>query len=112
MTASAKGPGSDDDGTLATQWFIVSDMGLTAFSGHDGIHVLVNSLASTDPVAKAEVKLVARNNEILPTRKTDYSCHVLFGAGLGRRVGGLSACRLTVLSGKADYDFLSLRTSA
>ena len=48
MTAAAKGPGSDDDGSLATQWFIVSDLGLTAFSGNDGIHVFVNSLASTE----------------------------------------------------------------
>src|SRR6202034_444862 len=47
MTAAAKGPGSDDDSSLATQWFIVSDLGLTAFSGNDGIHVFVNSLAST-----------------------------------------------------------------
>ena len=31
MTAAAKGPGSgDDDGSLATQWFIVSDMGMAA----------------------------------------------------------------------------------
>ncbi|HEY3791364.1 MAG TPA: alpha-2-macroglobulin family protein, partial [Bradyrhizobium sp.] len=44
MTAAAKGPGSDDDSQLATQWFIVSDLGLTAFSGNDGIHVFVNSL--------------------------------------------------------------------
>src|SRR6185437_16217453 len=28
MTAAAKGHGSDDDGSLATQWFIVSDLGL------------------------------------------------------------------------------------
>ncbi len=48
-----QGPGSgDDDGSLATQWFIVSDMGLSAFSGNDGIHVFVNSLASTEPVAE------------------------------------------------------------
>src|ERR1700759_5343130 len=60
MTALAKGPGSardEDSGSLATQWFIVSDLGLTAFSGNDGIHVFVNSLASTDPVGKAEVRL-------------------------------------------------------
>src|SRR6267154_138378 len=73
MTAAAKNPASDDDSSLATQWFIVSDMGLTAFSGNDGIHVFVNSLASTEAVAKAEVKLVARNNEILATRKTVYA---------------------------------------
>jgi alpha-2-macroglobulin len=112
MTASAKGPGSDDDGSLATQWFIVSDMGLTAFSGNDGIHVFVNSLASTDPVAKAEVKLVARNNEILATRKTDEAGHVLFEAGLARGEGGLSPAMLTVMSEKADYAFLSLKTNA
>ncbi len=87
MTAKAKGPSTDDDGQLATQWFIVSDLGLTAFSGNDGIHVFVNSLASTDPVGKAEVRLVARNNEILATRKTDDSGHVLFEAGAGARRG-------------------------
>ncbi len=34
--------------TLATQWFIVSDLGLTAFCGNDGIHVFVNSLATAE----------------------------------------------------------------
>jgi uncharacterized protein YfaS (alpha-2-macroglobulin family) len=112
MTAAAKGPGSDDDGSLATQWFIVSDLGLTAFSGNDGIHVFVNSLASTDAVAKAEVRLVARNNEILATRKTDESGHVLFEAGLARGEGGLSPAMLTVAGEKVDYAFLSLKSNA
>src|ERR1700689_3051886 len=114
MTASAKGPGSDssDDGGLATQWFIVSDLGLTAFSGNDGIHVFVNSLATTDAVGEAEVRLVARNNEILATRKTDDSGHVLFEAGLARGEGGLSQALLTVSSDKADYAFLSLKSNA
>jgi alpha-2-macroglobulin len=112
MTATAKGPGSDDDGSLATQWFIVSDLGLTAFSGNDGIHVFVNSLASTEAVAKAEVRLVARNNEILATRKTDDSGHVLFEAGLARGEGGLSPAMLTVTGDSTDYAFLSLKTNA
>ncbi len=112
MTAAAKGPGSDDDGQLATQWFIVSDLGLTAFSGNDGIHVFVNSLASTEAVGKAEVRLVARNNEILATRKTDEAGHVLFEAGLARGEGGLSPAMLTVTGEKADYAFLSLKTNA
>ncbi|MCC8940616.1 alpha-2-macroglobulin family protein, partial [Bradyrhizobium sp. Arg68] len=112
MTASAKSPGSDEDSSLATQWFIVSDMGLSAFSGNDGIHVFVNSLASTEPVANAEVKLVARNNEILATRKTDPAGHVLFEQGLARGEGGLSPALLTVMGEKADYAFLSLKTNA
>ena len=112
MTAAVKGPSSDDEGTLATQWFIVSDMGLTAFSGNDGIHVFVNSLASTEPVAKVEVKLLARNNEILATRKTDETGHVLFEAGLARGEGGLSPALVTVMSEKSDYAFLSLKSNA
>jgi uncharacterized protein YfaS (alpha-2-macroglobulin family) len=115
MTALPRGPGSskdEDSGSLATQWFIVSDLGLTAFSGNDGIHVFVNSLASTDAVAKAEVRLVARNNEILATRKTDESGHVLFEAGLARGEGGLSPALLTVSGEKADYAFLSLKSGA
>jgi alpha-2-macroglobulin len=112
MTAAPKDPGSDDDYQLATQWFIVSDLGIAAFSGNDGIHVFVNSLASTAAVANAEVRLVARNNEILSSKKTDESGHVLFEAGLARGEGGLSPAMLTVTGDKTDYAFLSLKTSA
>src|SRR5258705_6664586 len=87
-------------------------MGLSAFSGNDGIHVFVNSLASTDAIAKAEVRLVARNNEILATRKTDQTGHVLFEAGLARGEGGLSPAMLTVSGEKTDYAFLSLKSNA
>src|SRR5947209_605604 len=112
MTAAPKTPGSDDDSQLATQWFIVSDLGVTSFSGHDGIHVFVNSLASTEAVAKAEVRLIARNNEVLATRKTDETGHVLFEAGLARGEGGLSPALLTVTGEKTDYAFLSLKSTA
>ena len=114
MTAKAKGPTNtdNDDGSLSTQWFIVSDLGLTAFSGNDGIHVFVNALSSTEPLANTEVRLVARNNEILATKKTDAAGHVLFEAGLARGEGGLSPALLTASGDKGDYAFLSLKTNA
>lgn len=114
MTAAPKGPATDDESyaQLATQWFIVSDLGLTAFSGNDGIHVFVNSLTSTEAVAKAEVRLIARNNEILATRQTDAAGHVLFEAGLARGEGGLSPALLSVSGAANDYAFLSLKSTA
>lgn len=114
MTAATKGLASseDYDSSLATQWFIVSDLGLTAYSGNDGIHVFINSLATTAPTAGADVRLVARNNEILATKKTDTAGHVLFEAGLGRGEGGLSPALLSVSSDKGDYAFLSLKSNA
>ena len=44
MTAAAKGTTADDYDDMSTQWFIVSDLGLAAYSGNDGINVFVNSL--------------------------------------------------------------------
>ena len=49
-------PADDEDyETRATQWFIVSDLGLTALKGADGVHVLVRSLASAEPVRSVEI---------------------------------------------------------
>lgn len=115
MTAAAKGPGagsSDDGDDLATQWFIISDLGLTAYSGIDGIHVFVSSLASAQPVKATEIRLVSRGNEVLATRKTDDSGHVLFEAGLARGEGGLSPALLTASTDGGDYAFLSLKANA
>src|SRR4029078_5231087 len=60
MTAVAKGTTSADSyEEMSTQWFIVSDMGLAASSGADGINVFVNSLAPTEPKAQVEVRLMS-----------------------------------------------------
>ena len=45
--APPKPAGSEDEETaqLATQWMVVSDLGLTTLSGADGVHAIVRSLA-------------------------------------------------------------------
>src|SRR6185437_1702226 len=68
------------NGDLATQWFIVSDLGLTAYSGHDGINVFIHSLASAAPSAGVAVQLIARNNEVLAAASTDRNGFVHFSA--------------------------------
>ena len=44
----------------ATQWFIVSDLGLTAINGDDGMHTFVRSLAAATTVVNANVRLIAQ----------------------------------------------------
>lgn len=112
MIARPGGPQKDNGYNLATQWFIVSDMGLTAFSGDDGVHAFVRSLASTDPIANASVKLVARNNEVLATLKTDASGYAKFGGALARGEGGLEPAILVAENGTGEYAFLDLRANA
>jgi uncharacterized protein YfaS (alpha-2-macroglobulin family) len=111
MTAEAKGAPPDDYGALATQWFIVSDLGLAAFSGNDGIHVFVNSLASAEPKA-AEIRLMSRGNEVLASRRTDPAGRVQFEAGLARGEGALSPAMLIATDARGDYAFLSLKSPA
>ncbi|MET0278670.1 MAG: MG2 domain-containing protein, partial [Pseudorhodoplanes sp.] len=112
MTAAPKdsAPG-DNYSSLATQWFIVSDLGLAAFSGNDGIHATVNSLASTAPLKDIEVRLMSRSNEVLAIKRTDQNGYVQFEANLARGEGGLSPA-LIVAADKADYAFLNLKAPA
>jgi alpha-2-macroglobulin len=111
MTAAPKDAISNDYDQRASQWFIVSDLGLTAYSGHDGIDVFIHSLASAEPLGAVEVRLVARNNELLAVKSTDKDGFVHFEAGLARGEGGQAPAAI-VAADKADYAFLSLKTTA
>lgn len=109
---SGDGDGDYDDGTVrATQWFVVSDLGLTSFSGPDGVHVLARSLADAAPLANVELRLVARNNEILATVRSDANGYARFDAGLAKGQGG-SAPGLVTASMGEDYGFLDLKQTA
>ena len=105
---------SDDEGykPRPTQWFVVSDLGLTAFSGEDGVHILVRSLASAAPLAGVELRLVARNNELLATQTSDARGYVHFDAGLARGKGGDAPALLNASDGKGDFGFLDLTQTA
>ena len=109
--------GGDDDsssydgdsyGMVGAQWFVVSDIGLTAFSGADGIHVLTRSLASAGPIAGVEVRLIARNNEVLASKTTEADGHVKFDPGLARGLGGMAPGLVVASDAREDYNFLDL----
>ena len=102
---------ADDWNNIATQWFVVSDLGLTAFTGKGGVQVFVRSLASAEPQGDVEVRLIARNNEVLATKKTDALGVATFDPGLARGEGGL-APGLVVATEGVDYGFLDLGSAA
>jgi uncharacterized protein YfaS (alpha-2-macroglobulin family) len=96
----------------ATQWFIVSDLGLTAFSGDDGVHAFVRSLADATPTSGIKVKLIARNNEVLGTAQSDASGYAKFDSALARGEGGLRPALLVAESTGGEYAFLDLTSNA
>ena len=112
LAARAADVPTEEYSERTTQWFVVSDYGLTAYSGDDGIHAFVNSLASTAPLSGVEVRLIARNNEVLATKTTNGSGAITFAAGLARGEGGLSPAMLVASGANGDYAFLSLKSAA
>ncbi|MEM7192631.1 MAG: MG2 domain-containing protein, partial [Pseudomonadota bacterium] len=110
LTAKAADVPGEDYSERATQWFVVSDFGLSAYFGADGIHGFINSLATTKPIAGVDVRLIARNNEILGTVKTDAGGSVSFAPGLTRGTGGLAPALMVAEGASGDYAFLSLKT--
>ncbi|MFC0283733.1 alpha-2-macroglobulin [Camelimonas abortus] len=106
--AAAPLAGDDDYGDRATQWFVVSDLGLTAVSTDNGVRVLVRSLATARPVAGVEVRLLARNNEVLATRATGPDGGVTFDPGLARGRGGMAPGMVVASGPDGDYNFLDL----
>jgi alpha-2-macroglobulin len=107
-------PADSDQGEtvqLAAQWMVVSDLGLTAISGDDGVHALVQSLGSAAPLSGVALKLVARNNEVLAVKSTGVDGRVDFDPGLARGKLG-SAPGLLVATLGDDYGFLNLAQNA
>ncbi|MEM8627132.1 MAG: MG2 domain-containing protein, partial [Pseudomonadota bacterium] len=86
----------------ATQWFIVSDLGLTALSAPDGMHVFVRGLGDAKPVADAHVRVMARNNEVLAAARSDADGYVFIGKRLIAGSGALTPAVLTARVPRAD----------
>ncbi|MBO6756060.1 MAG: alpha-2-macroglobulin family protein [Roseibium sp.] len=112
MTARSKLDTQDRWGPQATQWFLVSDLGLTAISAPDGLTASVRSLSSAAAVANVPLRLVAINNEVLGTAKTDAAGVARFARGLTRGAGGMAPALLVAETASGDYGFLDLRKPA
>ena len=100
---------SPDDGTLATQWFVVSDLGLTSMAGDDGLHAFVRSLSTAEPVAGVALRLVALNQQVLGRAVTDDLGYARLEPGLLRGDGGNAPALLVAEGPSGDYGFLDLK---
>lgn len=109
LTAEAEGARRETWDPIATQWFTVSDIGLSTFAGSDGLHVFARSLGGARPLASVELQLLARNNEILGTAITDEDGRAVFTAGLTRGNAGMApAALLATLGNDDDFVFLDM----
>ncbi len=106
---TARNPNGEREDGIATQWFVVTDLGISTMVGNDGLHVFARSLGDAMPVGGAEVQLLARNNEVLGTATTDDAGYAHFAAGLVRGTAGNAPAMVTL---RTDNDFAFLDQGA
>lgn len=108
MTAAAANAVNQEWESKATQWFVVSDIGLSTYAGTDGLNIFARSLGSAKPLAGIELQLLARNNEVLGTATTDADGRATFTAGLIRGTAAMAPALVTARNGDQDYVFLDM----
>ena len=88
MTATPKERSPTTTASAPRQWFIVSDLGLTAYSGHDGIDVFIHSLATAEPKNGRRRPSDGAQQRSAGEQDHRQSGLVHFEAGLTRGEGG------------------------
>ena len=107
LQAGVKGADPYDD-PPATQWFVLSDLGLATMSGADAIHVFVRGLGDAEPRAGITVTLLSKANAVLAELETDSRGYVQFADALARGTGGSRPALIVAKEGETDIAFLSL----
>lgn len=111
LTAQVAGS-STETTPAATQWFMISDLGLASWSGTDGLTVAVRGLSDAAARAGIDVALVSRGNAVLATAATDDQGVARFASGLTRGTGAAEPALVTATLRQggeiADMGFLSL----
>ncbi len=113
MVARAREDKQNEWGPWATQWFLVSDLGVSSYTGSQETVVSVRKLSDAGPVEGAKVRLVAVNNDVLGETTSDADGFATFPPGLSRGTGGRAPALVSVeTSGNGDYAFLDLTKPA
>ncbi len=102
----------DESGQVATNWVLVSNLGLTAYTGTDGMTVAVRSLADAKLIPGVTVRLYAHNNSELASVTSDGDGIARIPGGLVHGKGGDESFAAIAYGPDGDFNFLELGRGA
>jgi uncharacterized protein YfaS (alpha-2-macroglobulin family) len=111
LRASLRGVDTDDVAPV-TQWFVLSDLGISTLLGTDGLHVVLRGLGDAQAKVGVEVQLLSRANSVLAVATSDDQGRVLFDTGFTRGRGASAPAMVVARDGETDLAFLSLTDPA
>src|SRR6516162_9145975 len=98
----------DEYAEPATNWVLVSNLGLAAYKGTGGLAVNVRSLANGKPLPGVAIQLSARNNGVLADATSDATGIARIPGGLLRGRGGDEPFVVTARGPDDDFNFLEI----
>ena len=101
-----------EDTQSATNWILVSNLGLTTYTGADGMTVAVRSLADAKPVNGVTLRLYAHNNTELGTATSGADGLARFAPGLLHGNGGDEPYAVMAYGADGDFNFLEVSRGA
>jgi uncharacterized protein YfaS (alpha-2-macroglobulin family) len=113
FTGSGNGDNSDDfDQTVAGHWVVATDIALTSMTGTDGLHVFARSLASGQPLAGVDVRLISTGLDTLGKLSTDSNGQAIFPALLLDGTRANTAATLLAYGDGGNFAFQDLTKPA
>jgi uncharacterized protein YfaS (alpha-2-macroglobulin family) len=101
-----------ESSTPTTNWVLVSNLGLTTYSGSDGMAVAVRSLSDAKPLKGVALKLYARNNGELAAATTDADGLARIPGAMLRGRGGDEPYAVMAYGAEGDFNFLEIGRAA
>jgi uncharacterized protein YfaS (alpha-2-macroglobulin family) len=96
---------------FSTHWVIVTDLGLTAITGDDGLHVGVRSISSAAAVAGVKLNLISQGGDVLTTVTTDAAGNAVIPKAM--LDGRLAESPLAIAAyANGDFSYLPLNLAA
>ncbi|WP_282057864.1 alpha-2-macroglobulin family protein [Lentibacter algarum] len=111
LSASLKSE-TDRYGTVAQQWFVLTDIGLSSAAGRDGLHVFAKSLQTAKPLGDIQIQLVSRSNRVLAEARTDSQGVATFDTAQAAGKGGAAPAMVIARIDEKEVTFLSLTDPA
>jgi uncharacterized protein YfaS (alpha-2-macroglobulin family) len=97
---------------FATHWVVVTDLGVTAVTGDDGLHATIRSISTAAPAANVKLNLISTGGDILTSVTTNTAGQATIPAA--QLAGHLANTPLALAAYAPDGDFsyLPLATAA
>ena len=102
----------DRDKERATQWFSISDIGLTTVKTDAGMLVSAHSLQSGAPLVGVELRLISRGNEMLGAWKTDAGGRFMISGAMLRGEHADAPKIIAALDGAGSFTWIQLDAPA